>query len=79
VSEAALHLAASLVSDRGPRLGDLWVEFQHEDARAILTPADGAPRQHWLGRPKGGSKDTDVAALVLGWLVEDAARWTRRT
>lgn len=72
MSERALDLACSLISDRGPRLGELWTDFQHDDAKAVLVPGDEDPRQHWLSRPKGGSKDTDTAAMGLGWLIEDA-------
>lgn len=72
MSAEALAVAANLVSDRGPRLAELWTDWQLDDARAVLDPEADAPRRHWLSRPKGGSKDTDVAALGLGWLLIDA-------
>jgi hypothetical protein len=41
-------------------------DWQIEDVRAVLA-ADG-PYLHWLGRPKGGSKSTDLGAIALAWL-----------
>jgi phage terminase large subunit-like protein len=69
----ALEVASSLVSDQdGRRLGDVWCEWQWDDARAVLAPEDGAPRRHFMTRPKGASKSTDIASFVIGWLLEDA-------
>ena len=67
----ALELLASLVSDTGVRWGDLATDWQYNDARAVLEPGEG-PRQFWLGRPKGGSKSSDVGAIGLAWLIEQA-------
>jgi hypothetical protein len=67
----ALALMAALVTDQGERWGDLACDWQHDAARCVLEPGDG-PRQFWLGRPKGGSKTTDVGAMALAWVVEQA-------
>lgn len=47
-------------------------EWQLADARALLAPSKRAARLHWLGRPKGGSKSTDLAAFSIAWLVTEA-------
>lgn len=62
-----------LVLDDGRRWGEAAVSWQAEDAEAILEPAPGSPTMHWIGRPKGGSKTTDLAGVAIAWLVGDAA------
>src|SRR5579885_684001 len=69
----ALDLLHALVTDTGQRWGDIATDWQREDARAVLAPSDGDPRRHWLGRPKGGSKSTDLAGMVCAWLATEAA------
>ena len=51
--------------------GAVAADFQRSDARAIFDP-DG-PLWHFLTRPRGGSKSTDQAAVLLVWLVRTAA------
>jgi len=63
VNAAALNLLAALVLDTGEPWGATATRVQWEDAEAIL--AEGEPRRHWLGRSRGYSKTTDVAALLL--------------
>ena len=60
-------LLAALVLEDGTLWGDRAVGFQREDARAIFD--DDGPRWHFLTRPRGGSKSTDLAAVLLVWLV----------
>lgn len=69
---SALDVLHGLVLDDGRPWGVVATEWQREDARAVLEPGAGDPRLHWLGRPKGGSKTTDLAAMSLAWLGEQA-------
>jgi len=59
-----------LVLENGERWGDCAADFQHADARAIFTLEP--PNMHFLTRPRGGSKTTDIAAVAIGWLVAEA-------
>ncbi len=68
-----LALVAALRLEDGRPWGQVAEQFQLDDMRAILAPDDGAPRLHWLGRPKGGSKSTDLGAVALAWLDGMAA------
>jgi len=68
-------LAALVLDDEGTAWGDIAEPFQRDDASAILTgtrPAD--PRLHFLTRPRGGSKTTDLAAVLLVVLLTQAPR-----
>lgn len=69
----AVELLAGMVLDDGRPWGAVATGWQLADARAVLEPGSDDPRLHWLGRPKGGSKTTDVAGLSLSWLVAQAA------
>jgi phage terminase large subunit-like protein len=64
---AALELLAGLVLDNGRRWGEMATEVQWADARAIL--AESGPRRHWLGRARGYSKTTDMAAVLVVLLL----------
>jgi phage terminase large subunit-like protein len=68
----SLDLLHALITDTGGRWGDIATDWQRADARAVLAPREGEPRQHWLGRPKGGSKSTDLAAILCAWLATEA-------
>jgi phage terminase large subunit-like protein len=63
------ELLLGLVHEDGRRWGEVAVDFQREDADAILDPTRPA-RQHFLTRPRGASKTTDLAAIVLTALLE---------
>lgn len=65
---AAIDLLASLVLPDGTRWGDAAYDWQLADATAILAP-DG-PAYHWISRPRGASKTTDLAAICLVSLLE---------
>ena len=66
--DMAMELLGALVlTDHGDRWGALATEVQRVDAHAILS-GDG-PRRHWLGRARGYSKTTDVAALLIVLLL----------
>lgn len=74
MSSSALQVLYGLGLDNPPdaRWGEVARPFQRDDAKAILEPARGAPRMHWVGRPKGSSKTTDIAAILIAWLVAQA-------
>jgi phage terminase large subunit-like protein len=65
--DAALQLLGGLVLDNGRRWGDVATDLQWADAEAVLAGRD--PRRHWLGRARGYSKTTDVAALLVVLLL----------
>jgi len=73
---SALHLLWALVLEDGRRWGEATAGFQREDAAAILDPSPRAPRLHYLTRPRGGSKTTDLAGIALATLLEDFAPGT---
>lgn len=72
----AMEVLAGLVLDDGRRWASAATPWQLNDARAVLDPADGDPRLHWLGRPKGGSKTTDLSGMSIAWLVTQAPPMT---
>jgi phage terminase large subunit-like protein len=60
-------LLSAMVLEDGRRWGEVAAAFQREDAAAVLDMA--GPRRHFLTRPRGGSKTTDVAAVALAALL----------
>ncbi len=70
MSDAALDLMWALVLESGERWGDIAADFQVGDAEAIHSPTP--PNLHFITRPRGGSKSSDIAAIALSWLVMDA-------
>ena len=68
----ALARMAVLVLDDGRRWFEVAAAWQLEDARAVLDSEPDGPRLHFLTRPKGGSKSTDVAGMCIAWLCEQA-------
>lgn len=68
-------LAGLILDDEGTSWGDVAEPFQRADAEAILTgTAPDDPRLHFLTRPRGGSKTTDLAAVLLVVLLTQAPR-----
>ena len=65
----ALDLLAGLVLEDGRTWGEAAWPWQLEDARAILEPASPTPL-HFLTRPRGASKTTDLAGVAIAALVE---------
>ncbi len=63
-------LVAALVLEDGQRWGDAAAPFQWDDLAAVFDP-DGV-LWHFLTRPRGGSKSTDLAAMLLAWGVVEA-------
>jgi len=74
-AEAALGVMAALVLENDDRWGDIAASFQWEDAQAIFS--DEPPHWHYLTRPRGGSKTTDLAGVSLAWLATTAAPGAR--
>ena len=58
-----IAMMAGLVMEDGRRWGDVAEEFQWQTARWFFD-ADSTPYR-WESRPRGGSKTTDVAGLLL--------------
>jgi len=69
---AALELLAGLVIEDGRRWGDAATPWQWDDARAVLD-LDG-PRRHFLTRPRGGSKTTDLGGIAMAALLAQVPR-----
>ena len=72
---APLDLLAGLILEDGRAWGEVAADFQVEDAEAIFE--DDGPRWHFLTRPRGGSKTTDLAGVSLAWLAAEAAPGAR--
>jgi hypothetical protein len=72
-----MELVAGLVLEDGRTWADVATPWQVGDAQAILEPAVGDPLWHFLTRPRGGSKSTDLAAVLLAWLATQASAGAR--
>ncbi len=68
---SALDLLASLRLEDGRTWLAAATRWQLDDAKAILDPPRRGPRLHFLTRPRGGSKTTDLAAVASALLVEE--------
>jgi len=66
---------AGLVLEDGRTWGDVAADFQWRDVEAIFDPE--GPRWHFITRPRGGSKTTDVAGVALVWLATEAPSGAR--
>ncbi|WP_413543669.1 hypothetical protein [Citricoccus nitrophenolicus] len=70
-----LALMGGLMLDTGTTWAARALEFQQADAAAILSDPeadDPGPRMHFITRPRGGSKTTDLAAICLAVLLTQA-------
>jgi len=65
---AALATMAGFVLEDGRSWGSAATEAQIAQAAAVLDPT-GTVRRFWLGRARGYSKTTDVAAMSLAALI----------
>ena len=74
--QRTLDLLAGMVLEDGSLWAESAAQFQLEDAEAVADP-DAGVRQHFLTRPRGGRKSTDVAALALALLAEQAPPMAR--
>lgn len=75
VLDRTLDLLGGMILEDGSLWADSAADFQLEDARAIADA--GGVSQHLLTRPRGGRKSTDVAALCLALLAEQAPAMAR--
>ena len=66
----AIDLMWALTLDNGHRWGDVAAGFQREDAEAIFGAE--RPHLHFLTRPRGASKTSDLAGIALSWLATEA-------
>ena len=71
----ALAVLYGLVLEDGRHWGEVAIDWQKADAAAVLD-LDG-PRLHFQTRPRGGSKTTDEAGVLLAVLLEQAPPATR--
>ena len=67
----ALAVLGALLLEDGRRWADAAFAFQLEDAHAILA---GERPYHYLTRPRGASKTTDLAAVALALLLAAGSR-----
>jgi phage terminase large subunit-like protein len=63
------------VLENGSTWLDLAADWQIADALAILDP-DFPQKLHFLTRPRGGSKTSDLAGISISWLLEQAGPGT---
>lgn len=73
---AAGTLLLGLVREDGRRWGEAATAWQIDDAAAVLEQ-DSLTPMHFLTRPRGGSKTSDLAAVVIAVLVEQAPARSR--
>lgn len=67
-----LSLLSALVLDSGALWGEEATGWQRADAEALLRLDLGAPRLHFITRPRGGSKTTDAGGVALAALITQA-------
>jgi phage terminase large subunit-like protein len=66
--DRAVRLLLGLRLEDGCRWGEAALPWQRADAEAVLDRC--GPRLHYLTRPRGASKTTDLAAVTVAALVE---------
>lgn len=72
---SVLTLLSSFVLDNGRRWGEAAMRWQWQDAIAILD--ETRVRYHYLTRPRGGSKTTDLAAILIAVMLAQSAKGAR--
>lgn len=72
---SALEIVRALVLADGRRWGDAAEPWQVSDAAAVLS-LDGPPL-HYLTRPRGASKTSDLAAIAIAVLLEQLPAGSR--
>lgn len=70
VGSDPLGFLASLVLEDGRRWGEAAQPWQWEDAASILDLR--GPPNHYMTRPRGASKTTDVGGVSLATLITQA-------
>ena len=68
-------LIAGLVLEDGNRWGEVAADWQWDDVKAILDRT--GHRRHFLTRPRGGSKTSDIGAVIIAALVDQAPTASR--
>ena len=71
----AMELLGALRLESGQRWAQAAAPFQVADARAVLDLT--GPRRHYLTRPRGGSKTSDLAAVGIAVLTTQAPEGSR--
>jgi hypothetical protein len=71
---SALDLLAGLVLEDGRAWGEAAYPWQWSDARAFL---EGSRRRCYFTRPRGASKTSDAAGVMIADLIEDAPPQSR--
>lgn len=71
----ALTVAVALVLSSGSEWGAVAVPWQLDDLRAVVS--ESGPRLHFVTRPRGASKTTDLAVAALALLLTEAPRAAR--
>ncbi len=66
----ALALLFGLRLENGAAWREVATDWQLADARAVLAPAASDPRLHFLTRPRGASKTSDISGIALSLLLE---------
>jgi phage terminase large subunit-like protein len=74
-SSDGVALVSGLVLEDGRRWGEVALDRQVDDLRAVLNLS--GRRYHFVTRPRGGSKTTDVAAAAVAVLALDAPPGSR--
>jgi phage terminase large subunit-like protein len=69
----ALDVLGGLILENGSRWGEAAQAWQWSDARAVLEPGPDDPRSHFLTRPRGASKTTDLAGVATAALLTQLA------
>jgi hypothetical protein len=69
----ALDVLGGLVLENDSRWGEAAQSWQWSDARAVLEPGPDDPRSHFLTRPRGASKTTDLAGVATAALLTQLA------
>jgi len=69
--DAALDCLSALVQEDGRRWAEVAHPFQWDDARAVLDPESSEP-YHFLTRGRGGAKTSDLAAMLIAVMIEQA-------
>ena len=72
---ATVDLVARLVLENGMRWGEVAADWQRDDVTAILDRT--GPRRHFLTRPRGGSKTSDLGAVLIAALIDQAPAASR--
>src|SRR5690349_4272466 len=72
----ALALLSGFITESGETWAEQAAYFQRDDAESIVG-AKAGPRRHFIVRPRGASKTTDVAAISLALLISEAPKRSR--